>query len=78
MPEGWKPNDAHRAKAAKLGVSLAGEEDRFRNWATAKDQRYVDWDAAFRNWISNARETSNGTPKPTTKPLHPSDQWMYR
>jgi hypothetical protein len=67
MPEGWGPNDAHREQASKCGVSLAHEEERFRDWTESKDSRYVNWDAAFRNWLSNAKPTGHAGQPPTPR-----------
>lgn len=64
LPDGWAPNDKHREEAHKLGIDLNHQADRFRNWALSKDTRYANWDAAFTNWIKNAKPTG----KPTTAP----------
>jgi hypothetical protein len=67
MPEDWKPNDAHREQARKRGVSAAFEGERFRNWVKANDRRYVDWDAAFRNWLMKATPTGHARQPPTPR-----------
>ena len=54
LPEDWAPTDAHRKKAAELGVDVALEADRFRLHAEANDRRAVRWDAAFSMWLSKA------------------------
>ena len=54
LPEDWAPTDAHRKKAAELGVDLEREADRFRLHAEANDRRAVRWDAAFSMWLSKA------------------------
>ena len=54
LPEDWAPTDAHRKKAAELGVDLGLEADRFRLHAEANDRRAVRWDAAFSMWLSKA------------------------
>ena len=54
LPEDWAPTDAHRKKAAELGVDLELEADRFRLHAEANDRRAVRWDAAFSMWLSKA------------------------
>lgn len=56
ISEQWGPNEKHHEQAADLGVNLAVELDRFRDWAAAKGQRFADWDAAFRNWLRKASE----------------------
>jgi hypothetical protein len=43
-----------RAAAIGRGLSDAEAEAqfaKFRDWAVAKGQAYVDWDAAWRNWL---------------------------
>ena len=54
LPEDWAPTDAHRKKAAELGVDLELEADRFRLHAEANDRRAVRWDAAFSMWLTKA------------------------
>ena len=54
LPEDWAPTDAHRKKAAELGVDVTLEADRFRLHAEANDRRAVRWDAAFSMWLSKA------------------------
>lgn len=55
LPEDWTPNDKHAALATERGVDLQHEAIQFRNHAEANDRRQVDWDAAFRQWLGNAR-----------------------
>lgn len=64
LPDGWKPNDKHREEAQKLSIDLNHQADRFRNWALSKDTRYANWDAAFTNWIKNAKPTAAKTTAP--------------
>lgn len=64
LPSDWEPNDKHREQATSRGVDVVVEATRLRNWAEAKDARYVDWDAMFRNWLDKAR--------PTEQPTRPS------
>lgn len=56
IPESWAPNAAHAEKAAKLGLNLSDQAQRFRNNAEGKDVRWVDWDKAFHNWLAQAPE----------------------
>jgi hypothetical protein len=49
-------SDRHREIAAAKGLTDAEAEAqflRFRDWARAKGQAYLDWDAAWRNWITS-------------------------
>lgn len=46
--------EAQQAKAREAGadVDVDFEAGRFRDWNLSKDNRYADWDAAFRTWIA--------------------------
>ena len=74
MAEDWKPSEAHALLAAELGVNLNLEAHKFHDWCAANGKTYKDWEAAFRNWIRNAR------PTPTTlrPPGEGPDDWMRR
>ena len=72
LPDSWHPNQGHIAQAAREGGKAApwveNEAKRMRDWATAKGERCVDWDARFRNWLRKAME-GNGSgrvPQPST------------
>jgi hypothetical protein len=56
LPDGFKPNETCRSKAIDLGVSLEVELDKFTSFHQAKGNKYVDWQAAFRNWLTKAAE----------------------
>lgn len=56
LPPDWSPTDAHRAMAASLFVSCADEAERFRDHFAANGKGFVDWDAAFRNWLRRSGE----------------------
>jgi hypothetical protein len=51
MPDGWVPSAKEKQKAIDLRLNLDAEVDRFRTWTAAKDARFADWDAAFRNHL---------------------------
>jgi hypothetical protein len=88
LPDNWTPNEAHQRTATEEGVSLIRETDKFRTHATANDRRQVDWDAAFRNWLKNARDFGAGRssePPPTVRQTsglpqayRPPDWWEGR
>jgi hypothetical protein len=54
LPDDWAPTPAHAGQAAVLHLDLDLEADKLRDWATAKGETRVDWDATFRNWLRNA------------------------
>jgi hypothetical protein len=71
LPEGWKPNDAHRQKAAEKHLDAMMLAEGFRNHAETNDRRARNWDAAFRNWILKA---TPGTP-PQSRNVTPQYSW---
>jgi hypothetical protein len=56
-PEGWRPNESHRALARAYNLDFTLELNAFHSWTDAKGQRYADWDAGFRNHLT--REHKN-------------------
>lgn len=56
IPDDWKPTQAHAEQAAKLGLDLEDQAERFRNWALSKDERKVRWDQAFSNWLAKSND----------------------
>lgn len=62
LPEDWKPNASHETLASEAGLSLSDESFRFRNHALANDRRQRDWDAAFRTWLSRAKDYAPAKP----------------
>lgn len=55
LPDGWAPNDKHRAWAAENRIDLNHEAERFRTRALANDERYANWSMAFTNWLSQGK-----------------------
>lgn len=69
LPTGWQPNDGHREMAAKSGLSLPDEQERFTDYHLAKGSTMKDWDAAFRTWLRNgAKFKAKEQPAETKKP----------
>jgi hypothetical protein len=56
IPPAWAPNNKHAEKAARSGVDVGIEHDKFKNWAEANGRKFVSWDAAFHNWLTKAAE----------------------
>lgn len=54
VPAGFVPNDTHRAIASERHLDLRHEWLKMADWAQAKGQTYLDWDAAFRTWLRRA------------------------
>lgn len=60
LPDSWVPNDTHRRIATEEGVNVEREVIGFRDHAQATGRVMLDWDAAFRTWLRNARQFSKG------------------
>jgi len=62
LPEGWIPNDKNVQDALDRGFTqqeIEDEADRFGNFHRSKQNRFRDWDAAWRTWLGNARKFGN-------------------
>lgn len=62
MPEGWVPNDTNVQDAIDRNFSqqeISHEADKFRNYCHANGKTYKNFDAAWRNWLGNARDYKN-------------------
>lgn len=62
LPHSWQPNDQHTAFAAERRIDLNREVEQFRDHALANDRSQVDWNAAFRQWLRNARPSRTSEP----------------
>jgi hypothetical protein len=59
LPEGWIPSDKNVQDAIDRGFTaqeIEDEADRFGNFHRSKQNRFRDWDAAWRTWLGNARK----------------------
>lgn len=57
LPAEFSPNLDHQRIATELGLDLADQMERFRDYWNAKagkDAVKLDWDATLRNWLRNA------------------------
>ena len=59
IPEGWQPNEADLAWAAKarpdlMPAPLEAETERFRNHAVGNNRLAHDWGPLWRNWVMKA------------------------
>lgn len=75
MPEDWRPNDKHLATCKDRGLNPKDEFAKFRAHAEANDRRQVSWNAAFTQWLLNARPPG-GTVHHL--PTGTDDSWMAR
>lgn len=51
LPTDWQPTEAHRAYAAKHGLSIDFEVDSFKGWADGRAQ--VSWNGTFTTRLAN-------------------------
>lgn len=64
LPSDWVPTDEHKQRAAKSGVALDREVQKFKAHAEANDRKVVVWNAAFTQWLIQAEERA-GSSRPT-------------
>lgn len=63
LPSGWVPSDANIQHAQEKGFTMQEidhEADSFRNHHHSKQNRFRNWDAAWRTWIANAIKFGRG------------------
>lgn len=72
IPKDWEPNSTHEKFCVENGLDCALNAERFKLHAQANDRRMKDWDAAFRMWLSKAKEWSK-TGKPAEKEENVND-----
>lgn len=81
LPEDWRPSENHWERRHD-GIDVQREAEKFRLHAEANDRRQVSWNAAFSQWLLNARPTPGVAPLTVvTDPsqLPPVEQsWMAR
>lgn len=74
LADDWQPSDAHKLLAEERGVDAGEEAAKFRDYCTANGKTYKDWEAAFRNWLRNARPTGGPrAQRPATHLPHASE-----
>ena len=72
LPHGWVPSIKNIEDAQKAGLSpeeIDNEADQFRDYHVSKQNRFRDWDAAWRTWVRNSIKFGRsgrmaGRPKP--------------
>lgn len=66
-PDDWRPNPGHLAQAITLGIDPAEQLAAFSDYCEANGKTYVDWNAAFRTWLRNAKRFDRGGSAPRQK-----------
>jgi len=70
-PDDLDPSKADLDCATRERVDLAAELPRFRDHHLARGSKFLDWHAALRTWLRNARKFADersGTPEPQRTP----------
>lgn len=62
LPADWRPTEDHLTRCRSAGIDPAHELAKFRAHAEANDRRQVNWNAAFTQWLLNARPAGNVHP----------------
>lgn len=75
LPPDWKPTTKHQEYADEHWIDVPTQSMKFRNHALAKDLRYVDWDAAFRNWLVKALEYGQTSKPKANDRSHLPEAW---
>ena len=81
LPSDWAPSTAHYQQAMSEGGKTAAwveaEAKAMRDWAAARGERCVDWDARFRNWIRRGMDMAK-TNGPRVQPVQPGSSWLEK
>lgn len=65
------PQDEHKALAAKLGLDVDDQFQRYRDWMASTGKVHKDQNAGFRNWLRNAN--GMGPAKPIASVVRQND-----
>lgn len=55
LPDDWRPTEDHLTRCRENGIDPAVELAKFKAHAEANDRRQANWNAAFTQWLLNAR-----------------------
>ncbi len=59
LPDDWHPKESVYSEERYALLDIDREAEAFRDWHLARDSRFVDWDAAFRNWLKKGLDFVN-------------------
>ncbi len=77
LPENFYPNATGIKRAEDAGFSVAVELQAFRDHHEAKGTLMLDWQAAWRTWINNAKKWSKPVQANKTD-SDPSPEWVRK
>ena len=62
ISDDFEPTNHHRDIAISENINLDNEFVKFRDYCLANGKKYIDWDAAFNNWLRNAGKYQRSNP----------------
>ena len=62
IPDDFEPTNHHRDIAISQNINLNNEFVKFRDYCLANGKKYIDWDAAFNNWLRNSGKYQRASP----------------
>ena len=62
IPDDFEPTNHHRDIAISQNINLDNEFVKFRDYCLANGKKYIDWDAAFNNWLRNSYKYQRASP----------------
>ena len=62
IPDDFEPTNHHRDIAINQNINLDNEFVKFRDYCLANGKKYIDWDAAFNNWLRNSGKYQRASP----------------
>lgn len=73
LPDDWQPRAREIGVAAKAGLDVSEQADRFRSHALMNGRTLVDWDEAFRNWLTSPYQKQGQARAERQDPI---DAWL--
>lgn len=75
LPPDFYPNETGLNAAEAKRLTAAVEITRFRDFHDSKGSVMLDWQAAWRTWVSNARPVHDGQPAETPYARQQREKW---
>ena len=62
IPDDFEPTTNHQDIAVNENINLDNEFIKFKDYCLANGKKYIDWNAAFNNWLRNAGKYQRASP----------------
>lgn len=73
LPPDWQPRAREIGIAEKAGLDVSEQADRFRSHALMNGRTLVDWDEAFKNWLTSPYQKQG---QARAERQNPVDAWF--